>query len=356
MRTADFNFFLPPELIAQSPAQERDGSRLLVLNRQERTILHAHFKNLIKYLEAGDLLVLNNSKVIPARLRAIKSGSGGAIEILLLEQLEPNEWWVMLKPGKRVRAGTRLELLERTGAATAFNAVVQEKNGEGQYRLRFGGTQNLNEVLHRIGEVPLPPYIQRPAGVTAEDLERYQTIYAGPPGSVAAPTAGLHFSARTIEQIRAKGVNISEVTLHVSLGTFAPIKAATLGEHKMHRERFSISSESAQTVNAAKAAGRRVIAIGTTSVRVLESAADPNGQVQAGEGETQIFIYPPYRFKVVDALLTNFHLPESTLLMLVSAFGEPGSIGGREFILQAYAEAVRERYRFFSYGDAMLIL
>jgi S-adenosylmethionine:tRNA ribosyltransferase-isomerase len=235
-------------------------------------------------------------------------------------------------------------------------AEVQEKSAEGHYRLIFHGTSDIVQTVQSLGEIPLPPYIQRPSGATPDDLTRYQTVYAGPAGSVAAPTAGLHFTPELLQKIRSLGVQTTELTLHVGLGTFAPVKVQNITDHRMHAERFEISTESAARVNATRAAGHRVIAVGTTSLRVLESATDHNGQLQAGNGRTSIFIYPPYRFKMVDAVLTNFHLPESTLLMLVSAFASPGSVEGRELILQTYAEAVRERYRFFSYGDAMLIL
>jgi S-adenosylmethionine:tRNA ribosyltransferase-isomerase len=355
MRTEEFHYHLPAELIAQEPAGKRDASRLLVLDRKTRTRMHTHFPALLDHLKRGDLLVMNNSKVIPARLRAIKSGSGGNVEILLVEEVGTNDWWVMLKPGKRVRGGTKLQLIERGGNASFITAEVQEKNVEGHYRLKFNETADIAQALHDIGEIPLPPYIQRPTGATERDLERYQTVYASPAGSVAAPTAGLHFTRELLEQIRSRGIEIAEVTLHVGLGTFAPVKATNVHEHRMHAERFEIPAQTAQLVNRARSEGRRVIAIGTTSLRVLESATERN-QLQAGTGRTAIFIYPPYRFKMVDALLTNFHLPESTLLMLVSAFASPGSTEGREWIMESYAEAVRERYRFFSYGDAMLIL
>ncbi len=356
MRTADFNYHLPPELIAQAPAAERDGSRLLVLHRATGQSEHRAFPALLEHLRPGDLLVMNNSKVIPARLRAVKPGTGGAVEILLVEEVRTNEWWVMLKPGKRVRPGTRLQLLNRTGAPTQIMAEAQEKSEEGHYRLRFEWTNDIRSSAFEIGEIPLPPYISRPDGTTAADLARYQTVYAGPAGSVAAPTAGLHFTPRLLEEIKSRGVERVEATLHVGLGTFAPVKADKVEEHRMHAERFEISADAAARVNAAKAAGRRVMAVGTTSARLLESATTPDGRLQAGPGQTSIFIYPPYRFRMVDALLTNFHLPESTLLMLVSAFAAPGKLEGRELILETYAEAVRERYRFFSYGDAMLIL
>ena len=358
MRTADFHYPLPPELIAQRPAPRRDAARLLVLHRRAGRLEHRRFPDLLEYLRAGDVLVLNDSRVIPARLRARKPASGGAVEVLLCEEAAPNDWWVMLRPGKRVRAGTRLEFCPaRPGTGQRLAATVRAKNAEGLYRLVFEGG-DVRAVLEDFGEVPLPPYIERAGVPLPEDRERYQTVYARPPGSVAAPTAGLHFTAELLEAIRARGVAVHFVTLHVGLGTFAPVKAARVEDHVMHEEAYELPESTAAAVNAARAAGRRVVAVGTTSVRVLESAAaaGPGDRLAAGRGRTRLFIYPPYRFRVVDALLTNFHLPESTLLMLVCAFAAPGETAGRELVLRAYAEAVRERYRFFSYGDAMLLL
>jgi S-adenosylmethionine:tRNA ribosyltransferase-isomerase len=356
VRTEDFHYELPPDLIAQQPASERDASRLLVLDRRTGRRTHTRFPALIEFLRPGDLLVLNNSKVIPARVRAIKPATGGSVEILLVEEVRPNEWWVMLKPGKRVRAGTRMALLDRAGRPTAITAETLEKSAEGHYRLCFHGTSEIASSLESIGEIPLPPYIQRPQGSTPEDLHRYQTVFSGPAGSVAAPTAGLHFTPDLLARLRARGILTAEVTLHVGLGTFSPVKVERIENHRMHSERFVISPHAAELINRRKAAGHRVFAIGTTSLRVLESAATPEGTIQAAIGKTDIFIHPPHRFKLVDALLTNFHLPESTLLMLVSAFVSPGGTEGRELILRTYSEAIRERYRFFSYGDAMLIL
>jgi S-adenosylmethionine:tRNA ribosyltransferase-isomerase len=357
MRTADFNFELPPELIAQAPAPNRDASRLLVLHRDSGRIEHCHFRDILEFLRAGDVLVFNNSRVIPARLRAANPKTGGQFEILLLEENATNDWWAMMRPAKRARVGSEIVLLD-AGKPTEIHATVLETNDEGHRRLKFSGTQNILNELDRLGEVPLPPYIERPAANKAqEDRERYQTVYAQPPGSVAAPTAGLHFTESLLAEIRARGVQLCFVTLHVGLGTFASVKAETLSAHKMHEERYALSEETARTINDAKREGRRVIAVGTTSVRVLESvAAEHAGTLVAGLGRTRIFIYPPRDFKIVNAMVTNFHLPCSTLLMLVSAFAAPGDIRGRETILAAYAEAIRERYRFFSYGDAMLLL
>ena len=412
MRTADFNFNLPPELIAQHPAAKRDAARLLVLRRDSGQLEHRNFASLLDYLRPGDLLVLNDSRVIPARLRGVNVKTGGAFEILLLEENSVNDWWVMLKPGKRARADTQIEIqnpepslphriASKTESQTAtamlhpspprLTATVIETNAEGHRRLRFSGVNNVLDALEELGEVPLPPYIRREpaasdsfserteaapdptgqksaaraiAGTRETDRERYQTVFAQPPGSVAAPTAGLHFTPELLDRVRARGVETHFVTLHVGLATFAPVKAETLEAHVMHEERYEIPATTARAVNQAKAEGRRVIAVGTTSVRVLESAAreheatasDPARlELAPGSGRTKIFIHPPHTFKIVDALLTNFHLPCSTLLMLASAFATPGRTSGREMILAAYAEAIRERYRFFSYGDAMFI-
>lgn len=361
MRTADFDFRLPPELIAQQPAQHRDQSRLLVLHRSEQRLEHRMFRDVLDHVRAGDVLVLNNSRVLRARLRGVNVKSGGAFEMLLLEEQATNDWWAMMKPGKRARVGTRIEIRSAPHAAhitTPVTATVTATNDEGHRRLHFAGVNDLLDVLETLGEIPLPPYISRAdVAAGARDIERYQTVFAEPAGSVAAPTAGLHFTQKLLAEIRARGVEVQFVTLHVGLGTFAPVKAETLEDHLMHEERYEVSHATAHAVNEAKAAGRRVIAVGTTSVRVLESvAAEAGGKIVPGRGRTRIFIHPPREFRIVDALLTNFHLPCSTLLMLVSAFAAPGETRGRELALTAYAEAIRERYRFFSYGDAMLIL
>jgi S-adenosylmethionine:tRNA ribosyltransferase-isomerase len=372
VRTADFDFSLPPELIAQTPGAERDGSRLLVLNRAGGRREHRQFRELPALLRAGDLLVLNDSRVIPARLRGRKADTGGDFEILLLEELGPLEWWTLLRPGKRVRPGSRLIFTDADGQITALTAEVVAKNDEGHCRLRFAGAPSVLSAAERLGEVPLPPYIRREAGASApEDRERYQTVYARQPGSVAAPTAGLHLTAALLDTLQGMGVGVAFVTLHVGIGTFAPVKADHLDTHRMHEERFSLPPETAAALNAAKAAGGRVVAVGTTTMRVLESVArgfydgfwgEPAASAPVGAplpavaaGRTRIFIRPPADFRVVDALITNFHLPQSTLLMLVSAFARPGETAGRDLILETYAEAVRERYRFFSYGDAMFI-
>ncbi len=358
MRTAEFDYHLPPELIAQHPLTERDASRLLILHRESARIEHRRFCELPDYLRAGDVLVLNNSQVIPARLRGVNARTGGKFEILLLEENGKNDWWAMLRPGKRARAGTEISLLESNGNATRVQATVAGANEEGHRRLIFNGTEDIADALRKLGEVPLPPYVTRAnAGELANDKERYQTVFAESAGSVAAPTAGLHFTEALLKKIRARGVSVHFITLHVGLGTFAPVKTETLAGHTMHEERYELDQHTAQSVNEAKASGRRVVAVGTTTVRVLESvAARHDGKLAAERGRTKIFIHPPCSFRIVDALLTNFHLPRSTLLMLASAFAAPGQITGRETILSAYAEAIRERYRFFSYGDAMLIL
>ncbi len=356
VRTADFHFDLPPELIAQQPAPRRDESRLLVLHRTSGSVEHREFRDLQAFLRAGDVLVLNNSRVIPARLRGINARTGGQFEMLLLEENARNDWWAMLRPGKRARPGTQIVCRASDGNATAVRATVVETNSEGHRRLHFAGSPDIRDELDRVGEVPLPPYIQR-AGSRPEDRERYQTVYARDAGSVAAPTAGLHFTPELLAQIQARGVTVCFVTLHIGPGTFQPVKTETLAAHKMHEERFELGEATARIVNAAKATGRRVIAVGTTVVRVLESVAEQHGgKLVKNAGNTGIFIHPPFSFQTVDALLTNFHLPCSTLLMLVSAFAAPGDTRGRELVLAAYAEAIRRRYRFFSYGDAMLIL
>ena len=356
MRTADFNYNLPLELIAQHPAPQRDESRLLVLHRTDGSLEHRSFRDLPGYFRTGDVLVLNNSRVIPARLRGTNARTGGQFEILLLEENACNDWWAMLRPGKRAQPGTQIICQTPDGTATPIHATVVETNAAGHRRLNFSVTTDIRNELDRLGEIPLPPYIQR-AGRSAEDQERYQTVYARNAGSVAAPTAGLHFTADMLSQIRTLGVNICFVTLHIGPGTFQPVKTETLAAHTMHEERFELGEDTARTVNGAKSDGRRVIAVGTTAMRVLESVAGLNhGKLAKTSGKTGIFIHPPFSFQIVDALLTNFHLPGSTLLMLVSAFAAPGETRGREMALATYAEAIRKRYRFFSYGDAMLLL
>ncbi|HSK80142.1 MAG TPA: tRNA preQ1(34) S-adenosylmethionine ribosyltransferase-isomerase QueA [Thermoanaerobaculia bacterium] len=335
MLTRDFDYELPPEAIAQEPAP-RGESRLLVLDREgpER---HARVRDLPQLLRPGDLLVLNDTRVIPARLYATRvGGGGGRMEILLLERIDEREWDALVKPGRRAKPGTVLEF------DAGLAAEVTAKDPDGRHRLRF--SEPVERHLDRLGHVPLPPYIERPD--TDEDRERYQTVYARNPGAVAAPTAGLHFSTELLSEIEAAGVEIARVTLHVGIGTFKPVSAERIEEHRMERERYEVGEEAAEAIRRA----RRVVAVGTTVVRTLESAAlAGGGEVRPGGGSTELFITPGFPFKVVDALLTNFHLPRSTLLMLVSAFA------GRERVLAAYEEAIREGYRFYSYGDAMFV-
>ncbi|MDW7981141.1 MAG: tRNA preQ1(34) S-adenosylmethionine ribosyltransferase-isomerase QueA [Verrucomicrobiales bacterium] len=356
METAEFDYSLPAELIAQAPCAQRDQSRLLVLHRRTGLIEHRVFRDVLDYVVGGDVLVLNDSRVIPARLIGRAAGTGGKFEILLLEELERNLWQALVRPGRRARIGTQIIISSNSPCEIA--AEIVGKTAAGQYTVQFKNVPNILSVLDSVGEVPLPPYIRRPGGKTTdEDRKRYQTVYARKNGSVAAPTAGLHFTEELLEQIRAKGVEVRFVTLHVGVGTFAPVRASKVEAHRMHSERYEISAETAEAICAAKKDGRRIIAVGTTTVRVLESVAlDNGGMVRAGAGRTSLFIYPPFKFRVVDALITNFHLPRSTLLMLVSAFAAPGETTGRELILRAYQEAIALRYRFYSYGDAMLIV
>ena len=340
MKKSDFYFDLPPELIAQDPLEDRSASRLLVLDRDTGEVSHHVFREIADYLKPGDCLVLNNTKVIPARLLGEREGTGAHVEVLLLKRREADIWETLVKPGKKCRPGARLSFGDGL-----LRAEVLETVEEGNRLIRFEYEGIFEEVLDRLGEMPLPPYITH----KLQDKNRYQTVYAKYEGSAAAPTAGLHFTRELLGQIEDKGVHIVYVTLHVGLGTFRPVKEDNLLEHHMHSESYQVSEEAARRINQTKAEGGRVICVGTTSCRTIESAADERGQVQAGEGDTEIFIYPGYRFKVLDALITNFHLPESTLVMLVSA------LAGRERVLAAYEEAIREKYRFFSFGDAMFI-
>ena len=364
MRTSDFDFALPEELIAQTPAFTRDSSRLMVLRRDAQKIEHRAFRDFLDYLRREDVLVLNNSRVIPARLHGVNAITGGQFEILLLEENAPNDWWTMMRPGNRARVGTGIILCNRFGQRENVRAVVTEKNAAGHRRLLFDQTPNIVDLLPTLGEVPLPPYIMRPSQENAdEDLKRYQTVFAEPPGSVAAPTAGLHFTRELLDEIRSRGIRVCFVTLHVGAGTFAPVKTEKIEAHKMHEERFELSHETTAIINETKRSGGRVIAVGTTTLRVLET---PALHVKKNEkatielipqiGRCNTFIYPPHDFKIADALLTNFHLPRSTLLMLVSAFAAPQKSEGIDLVLSAYRKAIQERYRFFSYGDAMLLL
>lgn len=341
LKKSDFYFDLPEELIAQDPLEDRAGSRLLVLDKETGEVEHHIFKEIPDYLEQGDCLVLNNTKVIPARLLGCKKDTGAAVEVLLLKRQDKDVWETLVKPGKKAKPGTRL-----TFGDGLLEAEVLETVEEGNRLIRFFYDGIFEEVLDRLGEMPLPPYITH----KLQDKNRYQTVYAKYEGSAAAPTAGLHFTKELLSQIEEKGVKIAYVTLHVGLGTFRPVKAENILEHHMHSEYYQISEEAAEKINDTKRNGGRIICVGTTSCRTVESAADENGFVKAGCGNTEIFIYPGYRFKVLDALITNFHLPESTLVMLVSA------LAGRENVLRAYEKAIEERYRFFSFGDAMLIV
>lgn len=341
LKKTDFYFDLPQELIAQDPLEDRSASRLLVLNKDTGAVEHHRFQEITNYLRPGDCLVLNNTKVIPARLLGVKEDTGAAIEVLLLKRHGNDVWETLVKPGKKARPGTKIVFGEG-----ALRAEVLEVVEEGNRLIQFSYEGIFEEVLDRLGEMPLPPYITH----KLQDKNRYQTVYAKYEGSAAAPTAGLHFTEKLLEEIRAMGVETAFVTLHVGLGTFRPVKAENLSDHHMHSEHYEITKETADIINRTKENGGRVFCVGTTSCRTVESAADENGRVQAGCGDTEIFIYPGYRFKVLDCLITNFHLPESTLVMLVSA------LAGRENVLAAYREAVEERYRFFSFGDAMLII
>ena len=346
LKTADFYYDLPEELIAQRPLAQRDASRLMVLDRAEGTLAHRHFYDVLEYLREGDVLVINDSKVIPARLYGHVEGRPDAgIELLLLRQRALDTWETLVKPGKRARVGARLVFGEGLLTATV-REIVEEGNRLIEFEYDRERYENIYSILHEIGMMPLPPYITE----RLEDKSRYQTVYAREEGSAAAPTAGLHFTPELLGQVRKKGVAIAPVMLHVGLGTFRPVKVDKLDEHVMHTEFISVSEESARLINERRAAGGRVIAVGTTSCRTLESVTDEQGIVHPVCGDTGIFIYPGYRFKAVDALITNFHLPESTLVMLVSAFYN------REAVLGAYKTAVEERYRFFSFGDAMLIV
>jgi len=354
MLTDSFNFDLPPALIAQRPTLQRDQSRLMVVERPSGAIRHANFTGFPDLLAPGDLLVLNNSKVIPARLRGIKPGPGGAIEFLLLEEIALNDWWVMLRPAKRLRPSDSFKIINFKNEPTTAQATLLEKNEEGHCRLQFENVTNILDVARDYGEMPLPPYIQRaPGRPSREDLERYQTVFAKKEGSVAAPTAGLHFTPQTFDKLKSRDIDHAFVTLHVGAGTFAPVKTDRIENHRIHEERYEIPEVTFQKIQLTKKRGGNIICVGTTSLRVLESAARDNWK--AGPGRTRIFIYPPYDFKIAGALLTNFHLPKSTLLMLVSAFAAPNSLEGREKILHAYREAIKEKYRFFSYGDAMYL-
>ena len=340
MDLKDFNYDLPEELIAQDPLEDRSSSRLMVLHKDTGRIEHKIFRNIIDYLNPGDCLVINDTKVIPARLMGIKEDTGAAIEVLLLKRNANDVWECLVKPGKKARTGARIVFGEGLLVGEIVDVIE-----DGNRMIKFHYEGIFEEILDKLGQMPLPPYITH----KLQDKNRYQTVYARNEGSAAAPTAGLHFTKELLEKIKEKGVNVVSITLHVGLGTFRPVKVDKIEEHHMHTETFNISKEAADTINRARAAGGRVIAVGTTSCRTLESAAADDGTIPARSGDTDIFIYPGYKFKAIDCLITNFHLPESTLIMLVSA------LAGRDNIMNAYETAVKEKYRFFSFGDAMFI-
>ena len=340
MKLSDFNYELPGELIAQDPLEKRDNSRLMVLHRSSGEVEHKHFYDIIDYLNPGDCLVVNNTKVIPARLMGVKEETGASIEVLLLKRKEEKVWETLVKPGKKARVGARISF----GGGLLVGEVIDVVE-EGNRLIRFEYDGIFEEILDQLGQMPLPPYITH----QLQDKNRYQTVYAKYDGSAAAPTAGLHFTEELLQKIEEKGIRIAKVTLHVGLGTFRPVKEENVLDHHMHSEFYMVDEEAARIINETKAAGGRVISVGTTSTRTLESVAEPDGHVPVKSGWTDIFIYPGYQFKAVDCLITNFHLPESTLIMLVSALAD------RETILHAYETAVQEKYRFFSFGDAMFI-
>ncbi len=341
MKLSDFNYNLPEELIAQDPLEKRDNSRLMVLHRETGELEHKHFYDVIDYLNPGDCLVVNNTKVIPARLMGVKEETGASIEVLLLKRKEEKVWETLVKPGKKARVGARISFGDGLLVGEVIDVVE-----EGNRLIRFEYDGIFEEILDRLGQMPLPPYITH----QLQDKNRYQTVYAKYDGSAAAPTAGLHFTEELLQKIQDKGIRIAKVTLHVGLGTFRPVKEENVLDHHMHSEFYIVDEEAAKIINETKANGGRVISVGTTSTRTLETVAEPDGHIPVKSGWTDIFIYPGYRFKAVDCLITNFHLPESTLIMLVSALAD------RETILHAYETAVEEKYRFFSFGDAMLIL
>ena len=340
LKTSDFYFELPKELIAQDPISDRSASRLLLLDKETGRVSHDIFKNIGSYLKKGDCLVLNNTKVIPARLLGVKEDTGAHVEVFLLKRLKDDIWEALVKPGRKLRPGARVVFGDGL-----LKCEIMDVVDEGNRLVKFSYEGIFEEILDKLGEMPLPPYITH----KLKDKDRYQTVYAKYDGSAAAPTAGLHFTKELLKELEEKGIETAYVTLHVGLGTFLPVKAENILEHHMHSEMYMISEEAAQKINRARDNGNRVICVGTTSCRTIESAADENGRLSAGNGETDIFIYPGYKFKTLDCLITNFHLPESTLVMLVSA------LAGRENVLNAYEEAIKEKYRFFSFGDAMFI-
>lgn len=341
MLLSDYDYYLPEELIAQDPLEKRSDSRMMVLDRETGEFTHKHFYDLLDYLEEGDCLVINNTKVIPARLFGARENTGGKVELLLLNRKTDTDWETLVKPGKKARVGDVIEFGEGLLKAEVIDVLP---DGNRIVRFHFEGI--FEEILDKLGEMPIPPYIHH----QLKERERYNTVYAKYDGSAAAPTAGLHFTQELLQKVKDKGVDIAEVTLHVGLGTFRPVKEENVLEHEMHSEYYQVTEEAAEKINKAKRNGHRVFSVGTTSTRTIETVAEADGTMKAASGWTQIFIYPGYKFKVIDGLITNFHLPKSTLIMLVSA------LAGREHVLNAYEEAVREKYRFFSFGDAMLLL
>lgn len=347
MNISEFDYELPEELIAQMPADKRENSKMLVLDRETQTISHKHFFDITDYIDENSILVLNNTKVLPARLFGTKEETGAKIEVLLLEAKQQDKWTCLIKPSKRVKEGTIITICEELQVK-----VLEKLEDAGEWLVELIHTSDLFEILHKVGNLPLPPYIERKLqseDIKKFDMTRYQTVYAKDEGSVAAPTAGLHFTQEILEKLKAKGVEIVYITLNVGMGTFRPVKCENILDHKMHSETFEITQEAADKINQAKAQGKKLIAVGTTTVRTLETAFQKYGCIKACHDHSELFIYPPYEFKVIDKLITNFHLPKSTLLMLVSA------LAGKEFIFKAYHEAIQNKYRFFSYGDCMFI-
>lgn len=346
MLVSDFDYNLPEELIAQIPADKRDLSRMMVLNRQDKSIHHHIFKDIVDLIDENSILILNNTRVIPARLYAYKD-TGAKIEVFLLKEIEPHRWEALVKPSKRVKPGTKLTVSDELNVE-----ILSPAADEGKWNVALDYDGNIYDVLSRAGNIPLPPYIERkmtPEEIKKLDYERYQTVFAQKEGSVAAPTAGLHFTTEILNKLKNKGVQIGYVTLNVGLGTFRPVKCDVVEEHRMDSESFEISAETAELINTSKKEGKKIIAVGTTSVRTLETAYKQFGEIKECQSSSTLFIYPPYEFKIVNSLITNFHLPKSTLLMLVSA------LAGREFVLEAYREAIENKYRFYSYGDCMFI-